>query len=191
MNNQNSNQRYNVVTISLHWLMFVLIVAGYAFIELRELFPKGSDPRETMKAIHFMLGLLVFALVLPRIVFRFLGTTPAIMPEPPAWQHTMAKLAHLTLYLFMIIMPLLGWLVLSAAGKPIPFFGLQLPALIEKNKELAKFLKEIHETIGEVGYYLIGLHVIAAFFHHYFQHDNTLTRMLPLMKPIADVSDDA
>jgi len=190
MNKQNSNAHYNVMTIGLHWLMFVLMIAVYAFIELRELFPKGSDPRETMKAIHFMLGLLVFTLVLPRIIIRFVGTTPAIKPEPPAWQHATAKLAHLALYLFMIIMPLLGWLVLSAAGKPIPFFGLQLPALIEKNKELAKFLKEIHETIGEVGYYLIGLHVIAALFHHYFQHDNTLTRMLPLMKPISDNSDD-
>jgi len=190
MNKQDSNERYNKMTISLHWLMFVLMIAVYAFIELREIFPKGSDPRETMKAIHFMLGLLVFALVLPRIIVRFVGTTPAIEPEPPAWQHTAAKLAHLALYLFMIIMPLLGWLVLSAAGKPIPFFGLQLPALIEKNKELGKLLKEIHETIGEIGYYLIGLHVIAALFHHYFQHDNTLTRMLPLMKPISERSDD-
>ena len=44
---------------------------------------------------------------------------------------------HLALYLLMIGMPLAGWLILSAAGKPIPFFGLELPALIGPNKELA------------------------------------------------------
>lgn len=176
-----SNTRYNSITISLHWLTFLLMIAVYAFIELRDLFPKGSDPRETMKAIHFMLGLSVLLLFLPRLIARFLGTTPAIMPEPPAWQHSAAKLTHLTLYLFMIIMPVLGWLVLSAAGKPIPFFGLQLPALIAENKELAKFLKELHETVGELGYYLIGLHVLATLYHHYFQRDNTLNRMLPLV----------
>jgi cytochrome b561 len=30
-----------------------------------------------------------------------------------------------------------------------------------------------------VGYFLIGLHALAALFHHYVSRDNTLTRMLP------------
>jgi len=184
-----NNHRYHAVSIGLHWLVLLLMIAVYAFIELRELFPKGSDPRETMKAIHFMLGMLILLTVLPRVIFRFIGTTPAITPEPPVWQHQAAKLTHLALYLFMIVMPLLGWLVLSAAGKPIPFFGLQLPALIEKNKELAKFIKEIHETVGEIGYYLIGLHALATLYHHYWQHDNTLTRMLPFIKPVSDTTE--
>ncbi|MDD2737424.1 MAG: cytochrome b [Methylomonas lenta] len=172
-------EHYSSSSIALHWLMFVLIASAYAFIDLREIFPKGSDPRETMKILHFMLGLSVLLLVLPRLVLRFLGTTPSINPEPPAWQHSVARIAHVTLYLFMVVMPLLGWLMLSAAGKPIPFFGLQLPALIAEDKELAKFIKEIHVTIGEIGYYLIGLHVLAALYHHFFQRDNTLLNMLP------------
>ncbi|MGR8930250.1 MAG: cytochrome b [Gammaproteobacteria bacterium] len=179
MNNPKASDRYNTLVISLHWLTLVLMIAVYAFIELRELFPKGSDPREAMKSIHFMLGLSVLLLVVPRLIGRFLDITPAIVPEPPAWQQNSAKLIHLALYLFMVIMPLLGWLVLSAADKPIPFFSLQLPALIGANKELGKFLKEIHEAVGEFGYYLIGLHALAALYHHYFQHDSTLTRMLP------------
>lgn len=189
MSTKNATDRYNVITISLHWLTFFLMVAVYAFIELRELFPKGSDPRETMKSIHFMLGLSVLLLVFPRLIARFLGTTPAITPEPPAWQQTAAKLTHLALYLIMIVMPLLGWLVLSAAGKPIPFFGMELPALIAKDKELGKWLKEIHETVGELGYYLIGLHVLATLYHHYFQRDNTLSHMLPLVKSRSAASD--
>ncbi|CAG0952948.1 Cytochrome b561 [Anaerolineae bacterium] len=175
----NSTEPYNPLTIALHWLMFVLMVGSYAFIELRELFPKGSDPREAMKTLHFMVGLTLLLLVLPRILVRLSSSTPKIIPEPPAWQHSAAKMAHLALYLFMIVMPILGWLMLSAAGKPIPFYGLELPTLIGEDKELAKFIKEIHETIGEIGYYLIGLHVLAALFHHYFQRDNTLLNMLP------------
>jgi len=179
---KNTTHRYGTASIALHWLMFVLIAAGYAFIELRELFPKGSDPREAMKALHFMLGLSVLLLILPRLMIRVFGELPAIVPEPTALQHTAARLAHLALYLFMLIMPILGWLLLSASGKPIPFFGLHLPALIGENKDLAEFIKEIHETIGEIGYYLIGLHVLAALYHHIFQHDNTLTRILPSSK---------
>ena len=94
-------------------------------------------------------------------------------------QQLSAKLLHLALYALMIGMPLSGWLLLSASGKAIPFFGLELPALIGANKDLAKQLKELHEFVGTAGYYLIGLHALAAFYHHYFQRDNTLTRMLP------------
>ena len=86
---------------------------------------------------------------------------------------------HLALYAFLVAMPLLGWLTLSAKGKPIPFFGLQLPALVGADKALADSLKEVHETIGTIGYYLVGLHAVAALFHHYGMRDNTLQRMLP------------
>lgn len=171
--------RYSTLSIGLHWLMLLLLAAVYACIELRELYPKGSDPREALKAWHFMLGLSVLALVALRLGARIVTPAPAIRPAPPAWQKITAALMHLTLYLFMIAMPLAGWLILSGEGKPVPFFGLQLPALIDENKDLAKSIEELHELVGTVGYYLVGLHAAAALLHHYVVRDNTLTRMLP------------
>lgn len=183
MNWNNTAIRYGTLTIKMHWLMLLLFIAVYACIELRGFFPKGSDPREALKTWHFMLGMLVLVLVWPRLAARIAGGgTPAITPEPPPWQQLSAKLMHLALYAFMITMPLIGWLLLSASGKPVPFFGIELPALIGKSKETASWLKELHETLGTAGYYLIGLHAIAAFYHHYIKHDNTLTRMLPERK---------
>lgn len=182
MNWKNTTTRYGSLSIGIHWLMLLLFVAVYAFIELRELYPKGSDPREAMKAWHFMLGMLVFALVWPRLAARFSGPTPAIQPEPASRMQLAAKLGHPALYALMVVVPLLGWLSLSAAGKPVPFFGLELPALIGENKELAKQIKEVHETIGTLGYYLIGLHVTAALYHQHIKHDNTMARMLPMQK---------
>lgn len=176
---KNTTNRYGALSIGLHWLMLLLLAAVYASIELREIFPKGSDPREALKALHFMLGLSVFALVWLRLAIRLSGPAPRIEPEPAAWENLLSKFMHVALYALMIGLPLGGWLMLSAAGKPIPFFGLQLPPLIGENKDLAKLLKEMHETIGTVGYYLIGLHAAAALFHHYIKRDNTLVRILP------------
>ncbi len=176
---KNSTLRYGSFSIGIHWLMLLLLVAVYATIELRVLYEKGSDPREALKTWHFMLGMLVFVLVWLRLAARLSGPTPAIVPEPPKLQQLSSKLMHLVLYLLIIGMPILGWLVLSAAGKPIPFFGLELPALIGENKALGKQLKEVHEFVGTAGYYLIGLHVAVALYHHYLRHDNTLTHMLP------------
>lgn len=176
---RNTSERYGSLSIGIHWLMLLLIAAVYACIELREFFPKGSAPREALKTWHFMLGLSVFVLVWLRLVLHAMGPTPCIKPEPPKWQALAAKLMHLALYGLMIGLPLTGWLLLSAAGKPIPFFGLQLPALIAENKGLAETIKEVHEAGGTIGYIIIGLHAFAALFHHYWVGDNTLRRMLP------------
>ena len=90
-----------------------------------------------------------------------------------------AHTTEIAIYAFMIVMPLLGWLILSGENKPVPFFGVQLPALIAENTPLAKQLEELHETLGNIGYFLIGIHAVAALAHHYLHHDNTLVRMLP------------
>lgn len=175
-------QRYHQTSMALHWVMLALFVAVYASIELRVIFEKGTPPREAIKSLHFMLGLLVFAMVWLRISMRIKYPAPSIAPAPTPTLALAAKLGHLALYALMIGMPIMGWLILSAEGKPVPFFGLELPALIGKNKELGKQLKEIHELVGTAGYFLIGGHAAAALFHHFIKRDNTLLNMLPARK---------
>lgn len=172
-------QRFSSVSIALHWVMVLLISAVYATILLRENYPKGSDIREGLKAWHFMLGLVVLALIIIRLIARLGQRTPPITPQPPAWQALLAKATHVALYAFMAAMPLAGWVILSASGKPIPFFGLELPSLVGQSKALAEQVKEWHETAGTIAYFLIGFHALAALFHHYVVKDDALRRMLP------------
>jgi cytochrome b561 len=171
-------QRYATLSIILHWIMFLLLVAVYSCIELREIYPKGSEPRDALKTWHFMLGLSVFVLVWVRLMARWVTQTPGIEPPITKWQKLLATAFHFALYILMICMPIAGWLLLSAEGKDIPFFGFNLPSLIAENEALAETIEEVHKTAGTVGYYLIGLHVFAGFFHHYIKQDNTLLRML-------------
>jgi superoxide oxidase len=176
----NGKNRYGSLSIALHWLMVLLIAAVYVCMELRENFPKGSDLREGLKAWHFMLGLSVLVLVAVRVAARLAGTLPQVHPDLPRRQVLLARAMHLALYALMIGMPLLGWLTLSAEGKEIPFFGFHLPALIiGKDASVADWAKEIHEAGGTIGYFLIGLHAVAALYHHYVAGDDTLRRMLP------------
>ena len=176
---RNTREHYGWVSVSLHWLMLLLLIAVYGCIELRELYPKGSDPREAFKAWHFMLGLTVFILVWIRLVAQLLQVRPEILPAPPRWQVLGGRSMHAILYFFMIAMPLMGWLVLSASGKPVPFFGATFPPLVAENETLAKAIKEVHEVVGSAGYFLIGLHALAGLFHHYILRDNTLLRISP------------
>jgi cytochrome b561 len=178
MTRSQTPERYSTASIALHWLMLLLIVGVYAAIEFREAFPRGSGPREALKTWHFMLGLSVFGLVWLRLAARLVWAAPH--SEGPALQQFAAKATHFALYLFMIAMPIAGWLILSAEGKPIPFFGLELPALVGENKQLAEGVEEVHEIGGTIGYWLIGIHAAASLFHHYVLRDRVLMRMLPL-----------
>lgn len=176
---KNTDTRYSTMSIALHWLMLVLLALVYACIEFRGMFPKGSGGRALITDAHYMLGLSVFVLVWLRLLARALGVAPKILPTPPNWQMIISKLMHWALYLFMIGTPLLGWATLSAGGHSVPFFGLDLPALVSEDKGLARQLKNWHGLAGSLGYWLIGLHAVAGLYHHYVVRDNTLLRIIP------------
>ncbi|EJL86590.1 cytochrome B561 [Polaromonas sp. CF318] len=173
-----TEKRYGPLSIGLHWFMLVLLAAVYICMELSGTFPKGSDMRSGLRTWHYMLGLSVFVLAWLRLAVNLCHRAPPVAPAPPLWQSRLARLVHAGLYVLMIGLPLAGWLVLSARGQPIPFFGLQLPALMAESKNAAGWIKEIHEAGATVGYFLVGLHALAALYHHYLLRDNTLTRML-------------
>jgi cytochrome b561 len=176
---KNTSTSYSSLSICLHWLMVLLIIAVYCLMEFKGITRKGSPGRDAMMGWHYMIGLLVFFLAWLRLAARLAGTRPVTEPAPPAWLSAIATSGHWTLYALMIGLPLLGWLTLSAKGEPVPFFGVDLPPLTGKDAAAAKTLKYLHETLARVGYFFLGAHAIAALFHHYLLRDNTLRLMLP------------
>jgi cytochrome b561 len=176
---KNTAERYGSLQVALHWMMLVLLVAVYVCMEFRGIFPKGSAPRELMKALHYTLGFSVLLLVPLRMAERFSGPNPEIVPRPSATQDLLGRAVHVALYAFMILMPLIGWVMLSAQGKSVPFFGLDVPPLLAKDHRFAEKLEHWHRVVAQWGYYLFALHVGAALLHHHVMKDNTLARMLP------------
>ena len=171
------SSRYGTASIVLHWLMFLLIAAAYAAIELREAFPRGSGGREAFKTAHYVLGLSVFVLVWLRIMARLLWPAPAAIEA--GWRHFASAATHWLLYGLMLAMPIAGWILLSAEGDTVRLLGAELPPLVRENPSRAEQVKELHELGGTIGYWLIGLHAAAALFHHYFLRDGLMARMWP------------
>ncbi|MCF7220362.1 cytochrome b [Marilutibacter chinensis] len=176
----NTQERYGAVSILLHWAMALLLVAVYATMELEDVLP-GGEGEGAMEAWHYTLGLGVLVLVAVRLAMRLIGSTPLIHPQPPTWQRVLAKLTHLALYLFMIAMPLLGWLTLSGEHESarIPGPGWTIPLLPGVDESAGEAAEELHEVVAVLGYWLVGLHTVAALVHHYLIRDDTLRRMLP------------
>jgi len=172
--------RYAPALRWLHWIIFALVLIAYLAINLHGVFPHGSSVRSNVMATHYLAGVAVLLLVLPRLVMRARHAAPPILPPMDRWSYRLSKLTHLALYLFLIAQPIMGIITLQLSGKPIIFGGVTvLPALFGPgNRQLAHQWQDIHGTVGTVFYYVIGLHILAALWHHFGRKDNTLRRML-------------
>ncbi len=171
-------RRYNRPAVFFHWVVFLLVAIAYAAIELKGLTAKGSDARALLSQTHIWAGALVLALAVPRLLWRLVRGAPPAEPGP-GWMRWAGEAMHWVLYAFIFAQPILGLLTINAGGHllTVPGLGLEVPALVAADPDLKSVVKEIHETLGNVFYLVIGLHAVAALFHHYMLGDNTLRRM--------------
>jgi cytochrome b561 len=95
----------------------------------------------------------------------------------------LARFTHFILYLFLIMMPLAGYLNAAAAGHTVKFFGVvSIPPLLPENDRLSQVAIAIH-LVGQYPLYLfIALHVAGALFHGAIRRDGLVERMLPLRR---------
>lgn len=171
-------RRYDGLAIFFHWTVFLLVAVAYAAIELKGFAGKGTPARSLAMATHEWAGALVLVLAVPRLLWRLVHGAPTAEPGP-RWMHWAGEAMHWVLYLYIVAQPILGLLALNAGGHllALPALGIEIPALVGPDQALKNQVKEIHETLGTAFYLVIGLHAMAALFHHYMLGDNTLRRM--------------
>ncbi len=169
-------QRYTRGAIALHWITAVLVALTYLAIEIRG--PKGDPGRPFWTGIHEWAGALVLLVALVRVGWRARHEPPADLNESVLLS-ILARLAHLALYIFILAQPLLGMLTLNLADRPVTLIGLDWSFRIAgPNPEWRPLVKEAHEIIGNLFYFVIGLHALATLWHHSVKRDDTLRRML-------------
>lgn len=174
-------EHYGWGLISLHWLTLLLIGAAFALGLVLEDMPL-SPLKLKLYAWHKWIGLLVLALLPPRLLLRMRDPLDHTR-ELEAWEVRLSGMVHGLLYLLMLAAPLLGWLHSSAAGFSVVWFGvLPLPDLVDKQPVLAKVLKEMHEAAVYFLAALVAIHALAAVYHHHIQRDPVLRRMLPWLR---------
>ncbi len=172
--------RWGAASQTLHWLIALLIlVLGVVGLTMGEL-PRTPKYFWVYTA-HKSLGLTVLALVVLRLGWRLYAGAPPAVPGTPSWQERIASTTHWLLYVLMFAIPLSGWVYDSASGlRPFRWFGLvDVPKLAVPDPGTVTISHAIHEY----GFWLLTAvvlaHAGAAFYHHFFQRDATLARMLP------------
>jgi len=179
---RNTANSYGAVAKLLHWGIVVLIIAQYVLAEAAEEFEDTPDELAII-ANHKSIGMLILLLAIVRIGWK-LANRGLPQPVPMARPQRIAAAAgHGILYLLVLILPLSGWAMSSAAGNPTGFFGMfEFPMLLGENHDLHETLEEVHETLFNAVVVVAVLHALAAVFHHVWMKDDTLRRMLPFGK---------
>lgn len=179
---ENTEDRYGAVAILFHWSMAILVIGVAALgLYMATLPDVGFNTEKiTLILVHKGFGMLVLVLLVPRLLWRLTQTLPRLVAHLPDWQKIAARFVHLAFYALMFALPMSGWLMSSAAGIPVTFFGaFSLPDLIQYNDYRFQRLIDIHQWLAYGFIFFIGIHVGAALRHHFVFKDDTLRKMLP------------
>ena len=172
--------RWAASTRILHWLGAVAILFMLALGFVMVNFVEAPGRRFDLYQFHKSLGLFVLALMVVRVVWRFVRTAPAPIATIPDWQARAASAMHALLYALTIALALAGYASVSASPLPLPValpFGLHAPNLLAPDYALSEGFKQAHHILAALLALCVAVHVAAALKHHFIDRDETLRRM--------------
>lgn len=194
----NTVQRYNKVSIILHWLvglaLLCMFAVGFWMSDLPKdapkaatldlfnwgiytlTFPEPLSPRAFYFNLHKSLGVTLLALILFRLFWRLTHPVPALPSTMKSWEKTLAEVVHKSMYVLMLVMPVSGLLMAVYSKYGVVWFGIPLISGLDIPVVRDAF-KESHEMIGIVLLAVIVLHTLAAIKHKVVDKDDVMKRM--------------
>ncbi len=182
--------RYSTVAIILHWLIAALILTNIA-LGWRMDRIEGLTKFQLFQ-LHKSIGITVLLLSLVRLGWRLLNPPPPLPAHMSRFERIGARLSHWGFYAAMIVLPLSGWIIVSASvynlptllyrTVPWPHLGFIHDLPLATRKLVEDDFGMFHVYLAWSLLALVALHVAAALKHHLFDRDEALVRMLPLVR---------
>jgi len=174
---------YSTAARHFHWwtvaLLLIQVPVGL-YMVYRGAATNFDALTNTLYSSHKTFGLVILALVVARLIYRFAHGAPADEPTLEWWQKAASHATHWSLYLLLILVPIVGWLGISLYGATEVFGITSIPALVAQNTEAAGPVLMLHKYLAYLTVALVAMHVGAAVVLHYFiRGDGVLARMLP------------
>jgi cytochrome b561 len=178
--------RYNDAAVILHWMIALLIISLLAMGKFMHGLEDDDPLKFDLVQWHKSFGITVMLLIVIRIIWRLTYTAPAHPENAPGWEKRAAGFTHVALYALMIIMPLSGWLLVSASEfklDTVLFNAVTWPHVPGHEKlqalEMAGQFYKVHEIGSGIMILLLLMHIAGALKHHLITNDDVLRRMLP------------
>lgn len=131
-------------------------------------------------AIHRPLGIAILVLVLIRLANRLLNPGPPLPNHLNRLERFFAGASQVVFYSLMILMPLVGWGMLSAARYPVVMAGrVHLPAILPQDPLLYAILHRAHTMLAYAFLATFIAHFGAALVHAWIYRDGVFAAMAP------------
>ena len=172
--------KYASLSRLLHWIVALLVLGMIpaGLIMVQEGLPRAVQ--NTLFIFHKNFGVVVLLLMLVRLLWRTVRPAPPLPPSMPDWQHKVASVSHMALYVLAIAVPVAGYVRVRAGGFPIEALDrLGVPPLVPRSEALADAAQAAHYFGGLALAGLILLHVGAALQHGLIKKDGVFSRMWP------------
>ncbi len=175
---RNSEERYGLVAVVLHWLVAITVIGMFILGLWMTSLSLYDRWYVTAPYIHKSIGLLLFLVMIARLAWRLFNPRPAPLMTHTRFERIAAHLMHGMLYLLLFAVMIAGYLISSADGRAVESFGLfSIPSTITSIPDQEDVAGEIHEVLAYILIALAILHAAAALKHHFIDRDNTLRRM--------------
>jgi cytochrome b561 len=161
----------------LHWTMAAMVLTmlciGVAMVA-------SLGDYHVLVSIHRPLGIAILILVVVRFVNRLLNPPPPFPATMSRAERLAATGSELAMYGLMLVLPLVGWGMLSAARYPIVLHGaVHLPFILPHNPTLYAVLRKAHTILAYLFFLTFMGHFGAILFHTLIVRDGILMRMAP------------
>ncbi len=175
-----SRTRYSPAMQAFHWLTAALMLAILPLAWVMVSLPDGAPGQDLLYTLHKSVGVTVLALVAVRLAWR--ATRPVVPPElpgTPRWMALAGRANHWLLYAILFIMPVSGYVMSSAGGYQVSYFGLFPLPVLPVGKATAGVARNAHLLVQWAVYALVALHLSATAWHVAVRRDGLLERELP------------
>lgn len=175
-------RRYSTGAMIFHWLIALAVIVNWRLAEAAENATRADAIQYF--ANHKAIGILILLLTLGRLVWRWTHPVPPLPVDLARWEKVLARSVHIIFYVLLIGLPLGGWLANSFEGRTVEMFGaVTIPPLpVGANEDLGDTIFDAHALGGQIFVYLIGLHILGALKHTFFDRNGGVFRMLPFGK---------
>jgi len=182
--------RFALPSRILHWLMAPMVIAQL-FIGVTMIASLSYYP--LLLAIHRPLGVLILVFGVLRLANRLTHRLPPFLATMSPAERRIATWSEYLLYALLLVQPLVGWAMLSAARFPIVLVGpLHLPGIAPHNIDLYAVLRQCHTVFAFLLFLTFTAHICAVLFHTLVLRDRLLDRMaLWPTKPATQQQDHA
>jgi cytochrome b561 len=157
-------------------MILVLLVHGWW---MTHMIPRPE--RLANYAWHSAMGYDLLALLVLRLLWRWVNPVPPLPGDLRPWERMAAQIGHMVLYVLMFVVSLTGWVVATTFRVPMTkdLFGIDVPPIVTLvDRSVRQWVEESHMVLAYLLAAVVLVHIVGALRHHFLKLNNLLIRMV-------------